>query len=76
MNFVTVEGLDECLLLAVDSTGERNTLRHMEECSHEAETSDLLLGQPESTDVASAGRGRPVASMLGSRPLMQDGGKP
>jgi hypothetical protein len=30
-------------LSAVDSTGERNTLSLMEECSHEAETSDLLF---------------------------------
>jgi hypothetical protein len=34
---------------SVDSTGERNALRRMEECSHEAETSDLLFGQSEGT---------------------------
>jgi hypothetical protein len=38
-------------LPTVDSTGERNTLKHMEECSHEAETADLLFRQPEGTDV-------------------------
>lgn len=30
-------------LSTVDSTGERNTLRRMEECSHEVETSDVLF---------------------------------
>jgi transposase-like protein len=41
--FLRVADLLQRPLTTVDSTGERNTLRRMEECSHEAENSDLLL---------------------------------
>jgi len=35
----------------VDSTGGSNTLRRMEECSHEAATSNLLYGQSQGAHV-------------------------
>jgi type VI secretion system secreted protein VgrG len=46
------------LLSAVDSTGERNTLRYMEECSHEAETSNLLHRQSKGAHVGAMAPGR------------------
>jgi hypothetical protein len=42
-------------LSTVDSPSERNTLSRMEACSHEAEASGLLFGQPEGTDVGAVG---------------------
>jgi hypothetical protein len=51
-------------LWVVDSTGERNTLRRMEECLHEAKTSDLLLRQPEDTESRQSRQVQDVATTL------------